>query len=150
MTPYEEAIDWLNENEKGSRNICEAYGYSYTERCIVSAYTGLPTVIGWQTHEWLWHFQGWINPETGVFEDDPEHDARQMYVYPRYEDVAKIYTCTDVTEVFRLLHLYDITYVICGSMELDQFGIIYYPCLNQLGTPVFTSSDGSLIIYKVQ
>ncbi len=49
-----------------------------------------------------------------------------------------------------MLHRYDITYVICGPMELDEFGIIYYPCLNQLGKTVFTSSDGSLIIYKVQ
>ena len=150
MIPYEEAIDWLNENVEGSRNICEAYGYSYTERCIVAAYTGLPDVVGWQTHEWLWHFQGWINPETGEFESDPEKDVLQLYVYPRQHDVATIYTSTDVAEVSRLLHLYDITYVICGSMELDEFGLIYYPCLNTLGSVVFTSSDGSLKIYKVQ
>ena len=150
MTPYQEAIDWLNENVEGTRNICEAYGYSYTERCIVAAYTGLPDVVGWQTHEWLWHFQGWINPETGEFESDPEKDVLKLYVYPRQHDVATIYTSTDMSEVSRLLHLYDITYVICGSMELDEFGLIYYPCLNTLGTVVFTSSDGSLTIYKVQ
>lgn len=150
MVPYEEAIDWLNENVEGSVNICEAYGLSYTERCIVSAYTGLPTVVGWQTHEWLWHFQGWINPETGVFESDPQKDVWNLYLLPRHEDVSRIYTSTSLVEVSTLLSEYDITYVICGSMELDEFGLIYYPVLETIGENVFTSSDGSLTIYKVQ
>ena len=35
-------------------------------------------------------------------------------------------------------------------MELDQFGYIYYPCLEELCDRVYTSSDGSLFIYKVK
>ncbi|MBR5936875.1 MAG: hypothetical protein IKZ90_01230 [Clostridiales bacterium] len=150
LRPYAEAIDWINENVEGSRNICEAYGYSYTERCIVAAYTGLPDIVGWQTHENLWRFHGWINPETGKFEDDPNNSVFTNYINPRHDDVRTIYTSTDVTEVFRLLHKYDVTYVICGSMELDEFDLIFYPCLDQIGEKVFTSSDGSLCIYKVQ
>ncbi len=150
LIPYEEAIDWLNENESGSVNICEAYGDSYTERCIVSAYTGLPNVIGWQTHEWLWHFHGWTNPETGAYEDDPNNSVWDIFILPRYSDVAAIYTSTDVNEVMSLINKYDIHYIICGSMELDQFGFIYYPCFESLGERVFTSTDGSLIIYKVK
>ena len=72
MVPYDEAIKWLNANEPDSVNICEAYGPSYSERCIVSAYTGLPDVVGWEVHEWLWHFHGWTDPETGEYKDDPE------------------------------------------------------------------------------
>ena len=150
LIPYEEAIDWLNENESESVNICEAYGYSYTERCIVSAYTGLPNVVGWQTHEWLWHFHGWTNPETGEYEDDPNNSVWQNYLFPRYDDVTTIYTSTNVDEVKRLIDKYDIHYIICGSMELDEFKFIYYPCFESLGERVFTSSDGSLLIYKVK
>ena len=150
MIPYEEAIDWLNENESGSVNICEAYGDSYTERCIVSAYTGLPNVIGWQTHEWLWHFHGWTNPETSAYEDDPNNSVWDIFILPRYSDVSAIYTSTDVNEVMSLIDKYDIHFIICGSMELDQFGFIYYPCFESLGERVFTSTDGSLIIYKVK
>lgn len=150
LIPYEEAIDWFNENVEGSVNICEAYGFSYTERCIVSAYTGLPTIFGWQTHEWLWHFQGWINPETGEFESDPTKSVWDLYINPRHEDIATIYTSTSLVEVSTLLSKYDITYVICGPMELDEFGLIYYPCLETIGQLVFTSSDGSLTVYKVQ
>ncbi|MBO4474544.1 MAG: hypothetical protein J5750_06490 [Clostridiales bacterium] len=149
LIPYEEAIDWLNENVKGSFNICEAYGFSYTERCIISAYTGLPTVFGWHTHEMLWHYHGIVN-EEGKYVSDPDNDVGKILIQPRQTDVSRVYTSTDVNEVFQILHRYDITYVICGPMELDEFGIIYYPCLNQLGKPVFTSSDGSLLIYKVQ
>ncbi len=150
LIPYQEAINWINENVDGSVNICEAYGNSYTERCIVSAYTGLPTVVGWQTHEWLWHFQGWINPETNEFESDPKKDVWSLYLSPRHTDVAKIYTSTSLAEVSELLAKYDVTYVVCGPMELDEFGLIYYPCLQTIGQLVFTSSDGSLMIYKVQ
>lgn len=148
--PYEEAIDWLNENEHDSVNICESYGISYTEDCLVSAYTGLPTIVGWETHERLWHFHGWTNPETGEFENDPEQDVFKIYLWPRQNDVATLYTSADVFEVARVIHEYDLRYIICGSMELDQFGMIYYPCIENLcGDPVFTSSDGSLRIYKV-
>ena len=150
MVPYEEAIDWFNENVEGSVNICEAYGNSYTERCIVSAYTGLPTVVGWQTHEWLWHFQGWINPENNKFESDPKKDVWSLYLSPRHTDVSTIYTSTNLAEVSSLLSKYDITYVVCGPMELDEFGLIYYPCIETIGQLVFTSSDGSLNVYKVQ
>ena len=150
MIPYEEAINWLNENETGSVNICEAYGLSYSERDIVSAYTGLPTICGWQTHEWLWHFKAWTNPETGKLEDDPENGVWVRYLNPRHSDVQQIYTNTNQIEVARILEKYDVHYVICGSMELDEFGFIYYPCLEALGERVFTSSDGSLFIYKIK
>ncbi len=150
MVPYDEAIKWLNANEPDSVNICEAYGPSYSERCIVSAYTGLPDVVGWEVHEWLWHFHGWTDPETGEYKDDPETGSWARYLTPRHADVSAIYTDTNSIEVSRLLKKYDIKYVICGSMELDEFGYIYYPCLEELCERVYTSSDGSLFIYKVK
>ena len=150
MVPYDEAIKWLNANEPDSVNICEAYGPSYSERCIVSAYTGLPDVVGWEVHEWLWHFHGWTNPENGKYEDDPVTGSWARYLTPRHADVSAIYTDTNSIEVSRLLKKYDIKYVICGSMELDEFGYIYYPCLEELCDRVYTSSDGSLFIYRVK
>ncbi|MBP5491832.1 MAG: hypothetical protein J6Y08_03215 [Clostridiales bacterium] len=150
LIPYQEAINWLNENVKGTKNICEASGLSYTDRCIVSAYTGLPTVVGWQTHEWLWHFQGIVDPETGKFEADPNNDVWKIILTPRYQDLTTIYTSTELEEVYRLLHFYDISYVICGTMELKEYSVINYSTFDTLGECVFTSSDGTLRIYKVQ
>ncbi len=162
IASYKEAIDWLNENVSGSYNICEAQGLSYTDKNIISAYTGLPTVIGWQTHEWLWHFQGKFDEETGEFTDDPEKPVWQLYIQPRYDDLETIYYYEEnpdpeaerqpatPEEVSRILHYYDVTYLICGKMEVSSYGELNYPAFDQLGEVVFTSSDGTLKIYKVQ
>jgi uncharacterized membrane protein len=48
------AILWINQNISGQPVMLEAWGESYTTFNRVSAYTGLPTVIGWRVHEWLW------------------------------------------------------------------------------------------------
>ncbi|MBO4494400.1 MAG: hypothetical protein J5752_00915 [Clostridiales bacterium] len=149
LVSYQEAIDWLNTNVKGSRNICEAKGLSYTDKCIVSAYTGLPTIIGWQTHEWLWHFQGIVD-ENGEFVDAPGKNVWENYISPRYADLETIYTSGDVEEVRNLLHIYDVTYVICGQMELSEMGVVNYSAFDEIGNVVFTSTDGSLKIYQVQ
>ena len=47
-------IRWLKKNITGSPVVLEANGDSYTEYERVSAMTGLPTVLGWYVHEWLW------------------------------------------------------------------------------------------------
>ena len=48
------AIRWLNENVEGTPVVLEANGDSYSDYERVSAMTGLPTVLGWYVHEWLW------------------------------------------------------------------------------------------------
>jgi uncharacterized membrane protein len=49
-----EAINWINTNVTGQPVIVEAQGDSYTDYARISANTGLPTVLGWTVHEWLW------------------------------------------------------------------------------------------------
>ena len=49
------AIRWLKNNVKGTAVVLEAPGDSYKDYDNrVSAMTGLPTVLGWYVHEWLW------------------------------------------------------------------------------------------------
>ncbi len=48
------AITWLKENIEGAPVVLEANGDSYTGFERVSASTGLPTILGWYVHEWLW------------------------------------------------------------------------------------------------
>ena len=72
------------------------------------------------------------------------------YINPRHADVDTIYHSSDEEEVRTLLHLYDVTYVIMGDLELSEFGEVNYTVLDKIGEKVFTSSDGSLTIYKVQ
>ena len=49
-----EATNWINENIEGRPVLLEANGNSYTYYERVSTITGLPTILGWRTHEWLW------------------------------------------------------------------------------------------------
>jgi hypothetical protein len=52
-------IRWMNENANDSDSIVEAPGCSYgllggVPLSRISAFTGLPTLIGWQGHEYQW------------------------------------------------------------------------------------------------
>lgn len=122
-------IAYLKENDPGSKNILEAHGDSYTDYNMVSVYTGIPTVIGWPVHEWLWR---------------GSYDA----VSPRAQDVQKIYEVTNKTqsEVRRLLRKYNIRYVVISpqfemkkypSLSLSQWYILGKPVFEKNGTYIF-------------
>lgn len=147
LKPYMECINWFNTNVKGSPVICEAYGDSYTDNCIVSAYTGLPTVFGWQTHEWLWRFHGIVNKETDILESDPEKDVWKLYITPRHNDVDIIYLCDNPGDVQNLVDKYRIEYIIVGDMERYKYGFDNSGTFSELGPLVFQYED--LRVFKV-
>ena len=147
LSTYAAAIDWLNENVSGSPVICEAYGYSYTDNCIVSAYTGLPTIMGWQTHEWLWRFQG-IVVNDQLISDPDKPDVWTDIMTPRQQDVTAIYQSTELMAAKDILSRYDVTYLIVGALERAAFPGINDDLMKSLGTVVFKSGD--LYIVKVQ
>lgn len=114
------AITWLNENVQGRPVILEANGESYTIDNRVSVLTGLPTVLGWRVHEWLWHNS-----------PDP--------VSARIAEVQTIYTSQDTELVRMLLNKYQVTYVFIGTCEYDKFGPVGMntETLRQLGAVVY-------------
>jgi len=141
------AVQWLNEHVQGQPVILESYGDSYTDFCRISAYTGLPTVMGWQTHEWLWRTSR-ATP-----------DAYQSVVVPRQSDVRLLYTSRDEQVVRHLLSQYQVQYIIIGNLERQKFPIIgtdgkptgqtlvNETLLQSLGTIAFQS--GSLYIVEI-
>jgi len=141
MQEYDACIDWFNETVEGDPVIMEAHGLSYTDYNMISAYTGLPTVCGWQTHEWLWRFHGVVNPETNILESDPENDVWQIYLTPRYEDIDTVYTSTDVGKIREILDRYEVEYVICGDLELEQYGVDNVGIISTLGEIVFNQDN---------
>jgi len=147
IAAYAAAIDWLNANVTGTPFICEAYGNSYTDNCVVSSYTGLPTIIGWQTHEWLWRFQGVVNTQGELISDPSKPDIFADILTPRQTDVRSIYTGTDAIAIRSLLKKYNVTYLIVGDLERTQYVSINDTLLKSLGTKVFES--GTLYIIKV-
>ncbi|MBR1798149.1 MAG: hypothetical protein IJ757_09125 [Clostridiales bacterium] len=122
LVDYNECIRWFNNNVEGSPVILEAYGDSYTDYNIVSAYTGLPTVCGWQTHEWLWRFHGIVDKETDLLVSDPMRDVWILYLTPRHTDIDIMYTADDPNIVSSLLSKYNVSYVIIGDLERSKYG----------------------------
>jgi YYY domain-containing protein len=123
------AINWLNENVVGTKVIVEGYGASYSDYNHISALTGLPTIIGWQTHEQLWR--------GGAIDGFPPA------ITEREEDVTSIYTSTDVNEILYYVRKYDVDYIYLGSMEDKQFEGVNNEILKQVGEVVFHSEATS-------
>lgn len=125
-----QAISWLNENVHDTSTILEAPGDSYSDYERVSVSTGLPTVLGWYVHEWLWR-------------------GNTDKLNERAADIQTIYTSTDPAVIKPLLEKYHITYIYVGSLEREKYPDLQDQTLQSLGETVY--SDGSsTYILKVQ
>ena len=125
-------IRWLKDNIKGSPVVLEANGDSYTDYERVSAMTGLPTVLGWYVHEWLWR-----------------NDVADLNL--KSEEIQNIYTSTDEEQVKELLEKYDISYIFVGSCEREKYGSdLNSNLLKSLGETVFQDPDYDTCIIRVQ
>lgn len=125
------AISWLEENVSGQPTILEAWGESYTTRNRVSAYTGLPTVIGWRVHEWLWR---------GGFDIAGERSGH----------VDEIYLRPLSAESLNYLNQYQVEYIIIGDEEYAAYPDLSFNELLTLGPTVFQSGNTYIIKYTPQ
>ena len=147
LSDYYAAVEWFNENVEGSPVICEAYGNSYTDKCVISAYTGLPTVFGWMTHEWLWRFHGVVDKDSDTLKSDPQNDVFNNYITPRHNDIDTIYLSGNPQQVQQIINKYNIEYIIIGNLEMYSYWADNNNTFAQLGEVVFQSGD--LTVYKV-
>ena len=121
------AIRWLNDNVEGQPIILEASGDSYQDYDNrVSAMTGLPTVLGWYVHEWLWR-------------NNLEEENQ------RKEDVQTIYTSSNADQIKSLIEKYKISYLFIGSCEYEKYGEINSELLASIGKVVFRQSETTII-----
>lgn len=120
------AMQWLDNNITNSPVIVEAQGDSYTDYARVSANTGLPTILGWTVHEWLWR---------GSY-DIPA---------PRIEEIKTIYESSNTDEVRTLLETYNVEYIFIGVLEREKYPTLNETTLQSLGKVVF-KEDTTMII----
>lgn len=126
------SIRWLKENVEGSPVVLEANGDSYSAYNRVSAMTGLPTVLGWYVHEWLWR-----------------NDTADLN--KKSADVEAIYTSLDAEEVKRLLEQYDVSYIFVGAREREKYQErLNETLLESLGEVVFRDETYGTWILKVE
>lgn len=128
IKPYDyEAINWINQNIKGQPIILEAQGDSYTDFGRISANTGLPTVLGWTVHEWLW---------------------RGSYDVPasRFDDIKNLYETASISAAKTIIDKYKISYVYIGVLEKDKYKINESK-FKKLGNIIYTNQGST--IYKL-
>lgn len=133
-------VQYLNNTIHGRPVLIEAVGDSYTEFGRISVFTGLPTPMGWKTHEWTWRLQkpakGAQNPETGW-----------GAVAQIAGQVERLYTTQDTEEARQLLAQYSARYVYIGDMERTAYPQLDIQKFYTLGTPIFQS--GQSILFRI-
>lgn len=133
------AINWLNSNVSGDPVIIEAIGGDYSDYGRVSAFTGLPTVMGWIGHEYQWRVNWLNNPVNAV---DFNNRSRQG------NDVDTIYTDPHPNVVLSVMARYHAEYLYVGPLEQAK-----YPTVNLQRFAAFMQvvySAHGVTIYKVK
>ncbi len=130
------AIHWLNTQVSGNPVIVEAVGPDYSEYARVSAFTGLPTLMGWVGHEYQWRVT-WLHRGSNT----ADFNSRSV-------DVESIYTSSDAKKVKDLLKAYQIQYIYVGPFENAKYSHITLAQFSQFLQVVY-SADG-VTIYKVR
>jgi YYY domain-containing protein len=129
------AIAWLNDpaHVAGNPVVLEATGNEYSPYGRVSAFTGLPTILGWAGHEWQWRANWLLQPaHTGLIER-------------RQADIDQMYTNSDTHVVLALLARYHIRYVYVGAAErakypgtnLERFTLFLRVIYRQAGVTIY-------------
>jgi YYY domain-containing protein len=120
------AIDWIRANTDGDAVIAEAVGddYSAFGHARISTFTGRPAVMGWEGHEVQW-----------------KHDPRT-----RREDVRRLYSSRNPTEVKELLAKLRVQYAVLGQLERADYGDAR--ALAVLGRKVFEVGGTAVYAYE--
>jgi YYY domain-containing protein len=117
-----EAILWINKNIQDQPVILEAQGDSYTDYARISTNTGLPTILGWTVHEWLWR---------GTY-DIPS---------PRIQEISNMYESSDIKETKTLLNKYKVSLVFIGNLEKEKYLKINEKKFQFLGKIIYQRGD---------
>jgi len=96
---------WMRENLKGSGVLAEASGASYCITARFSAITGIPCVLGWESHEAQWR---------GEF--------FSQEIYPKRIDALKrLYESEDLAEKREACRELGVKWVVLGALERERY-----------------------------
>lgn len=127
-----EAIQWINGHIQGQPVILEAPGVAYKFNSRISTMTGLPTVVGWVTHEVMWR---------GSWDKVAGRDT----------EVDTIYKSPDSDEALDLLRKYNIEYVYIGKLEKERYeaeSLLKFAAYPERYTLVYQNEEAA--IYQVK
>ncbi|KCZ71804.1 Chlor Arch YYY domain [Candidatus Methanoperedens nitroreducens] len=122
------AILWFR-NITGQPVVLQARADLYTWNTSVTAFTGLPTVIGWAGHELNWRF------------------PYRKDIDERWFDANKMYTSSNLEEVDALLKKYNVSYIYFGEVEAKIYSPQLFDSHPERFERVFEYGD--VVVYKV-
>ncbi len=115
------AILWLDAHVRDGV-LAEAIGGSYSGYGRISTHTGLPTVLGWDFHEWQWR-GSWT-----------EQGSRKA-------DIERLYTTRDPAVAHQIVDQYGITLVYIGPLERQTFRPVSESKFSAFMTEVYRTDE---------
>jgi uncharacterized membrane protein len=106
-----EAMRWINEHISGDPVIVESIGGEYSYCSRVAVFTGLPTPMGWVSHEMQWRVN-WIRQL---------HTDHQQQFDQRVMDINQIYTNPSPAVVLDTMSQYTAQYLYVGPLEYQKY-----------------------------
>ncbi|HLD84137.1 MAG TPA: DUF2298 domain-containing protein [archaeon] len=121
-------ISYLENKANPDDVILEATGRAYTSDSVVSTFTGLSSVIGWQSHEFLWN----------------RKDMSERAV-----DVDSIYASPSSSLTKVLLGKYGVKYIVVGEVEAGRYNAAQLQEFRDSKEYSIMLSEGSYMLLKV-
>lgn len=138
-------IQWLQENVKDRAVLVTAPQNSFSEGGRVNIFSGLPTIVTWQAHNWLWH--GSMNlpmkPVSGLTKRTGYLDTLDQRVL----DVQELYSSQDLDKTKSILQKYKIDFVLLSPEEWKVYPNFAAEKWQQLGELAFEA--GPVKLYKI-
>ncbi len=125
------AITWLNEHYSSLPKdpvILEATKDAYSYYSRVSTNTGIPAVLGWGNHEFVWR------GDWGT-------------VQKRQEDVKLLYETQDPDKAMELINKYGVSIVYWGELERNTYSAEGLPKFYKIMNVIY-DKDGTVIFQK--
>ncbi|NPV68484.1 MAG: hypothetical protein HPY64_15175 [Anaerolineae bacterium] len=131
-------IRWMQANIKGTPVVLEGQSErEYLWGGRISVYTGLPTIIGYNFHQ---RQQRTLEPLSRL-------------VGQRIQQVNTIYDTTDIALAWRLLQVFDVSYIVVGQLERAYYlpaGLDKFEQMAQAGLLELVYQAGDTRLYAVR
>jgi YYY domain-containing protein len=129
------AIQWMQQNVKGSPVIVEGHTTEYRWGTRYTIYTGLPGIVGWNWHQ---RQQRALTPES--------------WVTSRVDEVDAFYQIMSAAQAAQFLKKYNAAYIVVGEMEHAIYGERALAKFDENNGKLWDEvyRDGSTVIYSVR
>jgi uncharacterized membrane protein len=119
------ALDWAAKNISNQPTVLQNFGEAYTTQSWFSSYSGLPTILGWRTHELTWRYS----------------DKAWAPITARTEIIKSIYEAQSITDLQQTVRKNKINYILIGPEERTSYVINEGLFSNSFGSPVYKNSQ---------